>query len=765
MSAPVPPPAASPALADALLAALFTQSPFSVGLYDAAGHVALANAAYERLWGISLAEVPADYSLRTDPQLAADGVLPLIERAYSGEAVVLPPVRYDAARATGGSGRAVWTQGHCVPVRDGAGVVTHVAIIHEDVTADVEARMAQARQRRVAEASAMLGGTLDVDETLRRFAATAVAAVGDWCVIDLIDRDAAGEVVRVRRAAVAHADPSRRASLEQLARDYPPNAARPTLARNVIATGRGELVPSVSDETIDRVAVDAEQARLIREIGMRSYVVVPLEARGRLLGVAVFVSAGATLDEADLAVAEELGRRAALAVDNARLFTAEREARAAAESAAVRAGALQAVTSALVGARAADDVATAVLGAGMRALGAERGALGVVSNDGRWVEVVGTRGYPESVATQFRRVSIAAEFPLAEVARTGEPVLLETAAERDARFPGLAALRQLNGVGAMAALPLATADRVLGAIGLNFEERRAFSDVDRAFMTALAQQCAQALERVRLDEEVRAARAAAEAASRAKSEFLAVMSHELRTPLNAIGGYAELLELGIRGPITSAQRDDLARIQKSQRHLLRLINEVLNYARLEAGALTYEIVDVRVADVVAAAEALVAPQLEARRLTCATSADDGAGGDGAAVTVRADRDKLQQILLNLLSNAVKFTEATPSRPGRVEVSWATSEDGDAARRQSVRITVRDTGVGIAPDKLDAIFEPFVQVNTSLTRTTEGTGLGLAISRDLARGMGGDLKVHSVEGEGSAFTVTLPKGGEVVGGKR
>ena len=99
------------------------------------------------------------------------------------------------------------------------------------------------------------------------------------------------------------------------------------------------------------------------------------------------------------------------------------------------------------------------------------------------------------------------------------------------------------------------------------------------------------------------------------------------------------------------------------------------------------------------------------------------------------------------------------------VRWATSEEGDAARRQSVRITVRDTGVGIAPDKLDAIFEPFVQVNTSLTRTTEGTGLGLAISRDLARGMGGDLKVHSVEGEGSAFTVTLPKGGEVVGGKR
>jgi signal transduction histidine kinase len=351
------------------------------------------------------------------------------------------------------------------------------------------------------------------------------------------------------------------------------------------------------------------------------------------------------------------------------------------------------------------------------------------------------------VNAQFRRVTMGAQFPLVEVVRTGEPVLLETAVARDARYPGLAALRQLNGNGAMAALPLATADRVLGAIGLNFAEPRAFSAVDRAFLTALAQQCAQALERVRLDEEARAARAAAEQASRAKSEFLAVMSHELRTPLNAIGGYAELLELGIRGPITPAQREDLGRIQKSQRHLLKLINEVLNYARLEAGALTYEIVDVPVAEIVAAAESLVAPQLRAKGVTFASAGD-------APLTVRADRDKLQQILLNLLSNAVKFTDSTPRRPARIEVWWR----ADAGRRV-VRIAVGDTGVGIPADKLDVIFEPFVQVNASLTRTTEGTGLGLAISRDLARAMGGDLVAESVEGEGSTFTLTLPRGDE------
>ena len=243
--------------------------------------------------------------------------------------------------------------------------------------------------------------------------------------------------------------------------------------------------------------------------------------------------------------------------------------------------------------------------------------------------------------------------------------------------------------------------------------------------------------------EAEAARAEAEAASRAKSEFLAVMSHELRTPLNAIGGYAELIELGIRGPVTDAQREDLQRIQRSQRALLGLINEVLNYARLETGAVTYDLTDVPVADAVAAAEVLVAPQLRAKGLGYAwAGADPG-------LAVRADRDKLQQILLNLLSNAVKFTNARAGLPGRVEVSC---EAGDG----TVLIRVRDTGVGVAGDKLEAIFEPFVQVNASLTRPHEGTGLGLAISRDLARGMCGDLTAESTPGVGSTFTLTLPR---------
>jgi PAS domain S-box-containing protein len=235
------------------------------------------------------------------------------------------------------------------------------------------------------------------------------------------------------------------------------------------------------------------------------------------------------------------------------------------------------------------------------------------------------------------------------------------------------------------------------------------------------------------------ARAEAERASRAKGEFLAVMSHELRTPLNAIGGYAELMEMGLRGPITSEQRTDLGRIQASQRHLLGLINQVLNYTRIETGTVHYDLTLVPIGEALAAAEALVVPQVRARGLTYVLGACD------PALRVQADPEKLQQILLNLLTNAIKFTE--PGGDVRVEC---------AATERVVTIGVMDTGVGIVPEKLASVFEPFVQVDQRLTRANEGVGLGLAISRDLARGMGGDLTASSTPGAGSTFTLVLPR---------
>ena len=246
-------------------------------------------------------------------------------------------------------------------------------------------------------------------------------------------------------------------------------------------------------------------------------------------------------------------------------------------------------------------------------------------------------------------------------------------------------------------------------------------------------------DRERLFRAEQEARAEAESANKAKTDFLATMSHELRTPLNAIAGYTELLEVGIHGPVTDKQRESLARIQRSQRHLLSLINDVLNFAKLSAGRVEYDIADVAVGSTVEAVEDLVTLQLQGKSL------EFGRRGCDVGLRVRADADKFQQILLNLLSNAIKFTPDG----GRILLSC----EGDGT---TVSITVQDTGIGIPADRLTQIFEPFVQVDRRLNSRHEGTGLGLAISRDLARAMGGDITVRSETGVGSTFVVTLPR---------
>lgn len=249
----------------------------------------------------------------------------------------------------------------------------------------------------------------------------------------------------------------------------------------------------------------------------------------------------------------------------------------------------------------------------------------------------------------------------------------------------------------------------------------------------------------------REARLGAESASRAKSEFLAIMSHELRTPLNAVLGYSELIELGLSGPLTDEMREQVGRIRSSAKHLLALVNDILDLAKVEAGRLVVSCAAAPASVEIASAMALIEPQAAARGLAVTTKVDEA-----APPVFLGDAERVRQILVNLLSNAVKFT---PSG-GRITVETGTAKPpADATRLQAQRdyvfIRVTDTGDGIANEKLAGIFEPFVQADAGTTRSREGSGLGLTISRRLARLMGGDITVQSEISRGSTFTLWVP----------
>lgn len=238
------------------------------------------------------------------------------------------------------------------------------------------------------------------------------------------------------------------------------------------------------------------------------------------------------------------------------------------------------------------------------------------------------------------------------------------------------------------------------------------------------------------------ATAAARDANRAKSDFLAMMSHELRTPLNAIGGYVQLLEMGVHGPVTPAQVEALGRVTRSQQHLLRLINDLLNLARIESGRVDYDLQTISLNDIVESTLPMIDPQIVAKGLRYEVDVP-------SELKAAADREKLEQILLNLLSNATKFTPDG----GSLRIEGNVAPDAD----DYVELTVFDTGVGIPADRLEHVFEPFVQVESSHAARVEGTGLGLSISRDMAVGMGGDLTAESTSGVGSTFTIRLRRG--------
>jgi PAS domain S-box-containing protein len=623
----------------------------------------------------------------------------------------------------------------------------HWFCVQEDIT---ERRHAQTRKTFLEEATRLLNESLDYHHTLQALTRHCLPFLADYCSVDVLTES--GEI---RRVETAHIDPEKEQILRDLWTRYPYRATDRVGVPEVVRTRAPVLNAEFADDAIAAFARDAEHLAMLRRLAPRSFICVPLVARERAYGAISLVmsDSGRRYTHRDLELAAELGQRAATAIDNSRLYTAEHTARA-------RVAFLSDASALLASSLDYEATLSSV-------------AASVVPDLADWcsVEIVEEN---EAGDRSLRRLAVAHVDPakaewarrlrdrypslledsqgVANVIRTGEAELHPHVTDEMLRHRArdkehLKILREL-GLASVITAPLVSRGRTLGAITfVAAESGRRYTTDDLALAVELARRAATAVDNARLFREAQAARAvaetaraAAESANRAKSEFLTVMSHELRTPLNAIGGYAELIDLGIRGPVTPEQREDLQRIQASQKHLLGLINEVLNYARVESGAVGYHLADLPVAEVARAAETLITPQARAKGLVLEPSKSHPAN-----LAARADREKVQQILHNLLSNAVKFTE----RDGRIQIRCSPAGD-------RVQIQVRDTGVGIPTEKLGSIFEPFVQVGRALNRPTDGTGLGLAISRDLARGMGGDLTAESTPGEGSTITLTLPR---------
>jgi signal transduction histidine kinase len=646
-------------------------------------------------------------------------------------------------------GQLRWMRDYARPIWDAEHTrVVRILGAAQDIT---KHKHAEATQHFLAEASKLLASSLDYETTLVHVAQLAIPQLADWCMIHLID-----DTYSVRRVALTFADPAKQPLAEELQRDYPLSMNSPYSYPHVIRTGQPELIPEITDQDMQSIAHDARHLALLRALGFCSTVCVPLIARERTIGSILLGTAesGRRYGAADLQIAEELAVRVALAVDNARLFaerstTANRLRRQNEELTALHDMALG-----LIDRLDVDNLLSALVVRAGGLLDTPHGYLYVFDQATNELVIRIASGiFQDHIGYRLRYGQGLA----GRVWETGRPLAIENYQLWSQRRADLDPLP----LHAIVSVPIRAGTDFVGVLGLAYvEPARTFGAAEIELLQRFADLASLALENARLysaaqqeiaerrhteaallaaEANLRAAKDQAEAATRAKSEFLSHMSHDIRTPISSAIGITRLLE---HTNLDTEQRELVDIIRISGDVLLTLVNNFLDLAKIEAGKLTLERQPFVLQSCIEAMIDLVAGDVIAKQIDLAYTLDSHL----PAILI-GDQPRLQQILINLLSNAVKFTstggillavEGRPSPTGRHEV----------------HIRVADTGSGIPPERLEHVFTPFEQADVMAARPTPGTGLGLAIAKQLSELMGGRMWVESAVGHGSTFHFTI-----------
>jgi PAS domain S-box-containing protein len=711
----------------ALLAAIVESSDDAIIGKDLDGLIRSWNSGAERMYGYAAAEVIGrSVSLLVPPGREND-VPSLLARIRRGERIQ----HYETVRQAK-DGRTLLVSLTISPIRNYRGELIGASAVARDIT---DRKRAESRWRLLADVGDTLVQALEAEEVLRGIARLLVRDLADYSVTYLVEDGA------IRRVAAAHADPAGEPLLERLLDQAPPTLDDEYGAGAVIRSGKPVLADHVADDMLTRVAEDPQYLQLLRELRPVSSLIVPLRVGERVIGAMALASTPRSnrhYAEADVILCREIADRVALSLDNARLYVQARDeigrrrkVEAELQRRYERLAVLYDMTAAVGGSGVLAEIYDLALDGLRRTIGVERASILLFDEEGV-MRFQAWRG----LSDEYRR-AVEGHSPWTRDARDPQPFGIPDIAADDALEPDLRATIEAESIRSLVFVPLVFQGQLLGKFMLYFDAPRVLDAEELELTWTIAGTIAVAIVRARDQEQVREARHVAERASAAKSQFLGIMSHELRTPLNAILGYSELLLLEAAGPLTADQKRQLERIQSSARHQVGLVDEVLTYARLDAGHEQLHVQSVDARDIATEAVDLVRIQAELRGLRIELRVPE------TPLLVRTDAERLRQILLNLVGNAAKYTES-----GVVTVS--ATRDGS-----ELVLTISDTGPGIPEDQLEYIFAPFTRVDESRTRITPGTGLGLAIVRRLTRLLGGDVSVESVLGEGSTFTVRVP----------